>query len=322
MPPRKKWPMKLYSSAVKESIGAMLAQENEAGSEQAIYYLSRVLTLVECKYTPIKKLCLALYFAAMKLRVYMLPILVYIICQTDLVVYMLLRPIITGRIGEWALALMEFNFAYVVQKAIKGRALEDFLADHPSPEIGSQVFDELDSASIFMTPWTLMFDGSSTSEGSGAGIVIISPTRNQISFSFFLDFRCSNYQAEYEALIIGLEILFEMAVKDVHIVGDSSLVINQISEDFRCLNWQLRSFHSLATQLVSQFHNVTLEYRPRAMNKIANNLAQTASGVKVPSGMKERVMKITRRSLPSAETRNQIMEEVFATDVAELDDDD
>ncbi|XP_059669212.1 uncharacterized protein LOC132314353 [Cornus florida] len=58
------------------------------------------------------------------------------------------------------------------------------------------------------------------------------------------------------------------------------------------------------------------------MNKIANDLAQIASGVRVPSGMKERVIKITRRSLPSTETRNQIMEEVFATDVAELDDND
>ncbi|XP_059650250.1 uncharacterized protein LOC132296016 [Cornus florida] len=285
MPPRKKWPMKLYLSTTEESIGAMLAQENEAGSEQAIYYLSRVLTPVECRYTPIEKLCLALYFATM-------------------------------------LALIEFNFAYVLQKAIKGRALVDFLADHPSPEIESQVFDELDSASIFMTPWTLMFDGSSTSEGSGAGIVIISPTGNQISFSFFLDFRYSNNQAEYEALIIDLEILLEMAVKDVHIVGDSSLVINQISKDFRCLNWQLRPFHSLATQLVNQFHNVTLEYRPKVMNKITNDLAHTASGIRVPSGMKERIMKITLRSLPSVETRNQVMQEVFATDAVELDDND
>ncbi|XP_059623194.1 uncharacterized protein LOC132266356 [Cornus florida] len=198
--------------------------------------------------------------------------------------YMLSRPLITGRIGKWALALMEFNFSYVPQKAIKGRTLADFLADHPSPEIESQVFDELDLAAIFMTPWMLMFDGSSTNEGSGAGIVLISPTGNQISFSLFLDFRCSNNQAEYEVMIIGLEILLEMTVKDVHIVGDSSLT--------------------------------------KAMNKIANDLAQTASGVRVPNGMKERIMKITRRSLPSAEARNQIMEEVFATDMAELDDDD
>ncbi|XP_059635654.1 uncharacterized protein LOC132277830 [Cornus florida] len=191
---------------------------------------------------------------------------------------------------------MEFNFAYVPQKMIKRRALADFLADHPSPEIESQVFDELDLAAVFMTPWTLMFDGS--------------------------NFKCSNNQAEYEVLIIGLEILLEMAVKDVHIVGNSSLVINQISEDFRCLNWQLRPFHSLATQLVNQFHSVTLEYRPRAMNKIANDLAQTTSGIRVPNSIKERIMKITCRSLPLAETKNQVMEEVFAIDIAELDDDD
>ncbi|XP_059668898.1 uncharacterized protein LOC132313987 [Cornus florida] len=58
------------------------------------------------------------------------------------------------------------------------------------------------------------------------------------------------------------------------------------------------------------------------MNKITNDLAQTASGVRVPSGMKEMIMRITRRFLPSAKARNHIIEEVFATDVTELDDND
>ena len=64
MPLRKGKDLKLYISASVESIGSMLVQDNELGKEQAMYYLSRVLTPIEQKYSPIKKLCLSLYFAS------------------------------------------------------------------------------------------------------------------------------------------------------------------------------------------------------------------------------------------------------------------
>ena len=59
MPPMNSWPLKLYLSAAKESIGFLLAQNNVEGHEQAVYYLDRVLNSVEIRYTPIEKLCLA-----------------------------------------------------------------------------------------------------------------------------------------------------------------------------------------------------------------------------------------------------------------------
>ncbi|XP_059654508.1 uncharacterized protein LOC132301253 [Cornus florida] len=273
MPPRKKWPLKLYLSVAEESIGSMLAQDNEHGKEQAVYYLNRILTDVECRYSSIEKLCLSLYYSAMKLRVYMRPVDVYILCQTNVIKYMLSRPLITGRIGKWALALMEFNFIYVSQKSVKGRVLVDFLADHPSTDIDPWVYDELESSAIFLTPWILMFDGSSTADGAGAGIVIISPAGRKASFSFFLDFKCSNNQAEYEALIIGLEILIEMAF------------------------WS------------------------RGQNKEANSMAQAASGIRVPAGIEDQLIKITRRSLPSAELRNTMFD-TWTIDVEDLADDD
>ena len=39
---------------------------------------------------------------------------------------------------------------------------------------------------------------------------------------------CSNNQAEYEALIVGLEILIGLQVHAVDIFGDSQLVVNQV----------------------------------------------------------------------------------------------
>ena len=72
MPPLKGRPLKLYLSAAKESIKCLLAQNNVEGHEQAIYHLSRVLNSTETRYTPIGKLCLALYFACTKLRHYLI----------------------------------------------------------------------------------------------------------------------------------------------------------------------------------------------------------------------------------------------------------
>ena len=59
-------------------------------------------------------------------------------------------------------------------------------------------------------PWILKFDGSSTEKFVGAGIIIISPKGIKTTLSFNLVFKCTNNQAEYEALVIGLEFLMEL----------------------------------------------------------------------------------------------------------------
>ena len=127
-------PLKLYLSAAKESIGFLLAQNNVEGHEHEVYYLSRALNSTETRYTPIEKLCLALYFACTKLRHYLIKSQVYVVSQTDLMKYMLNRPLITRRIEKWSLALLEFTLVYFPQKSVKGQALANFLTNHPSLE--------------------------------------------------------------------------------------------------------------------------------------------------------------------------------------------
>ena len=100
MRPLKGWPLKLYLLATKESIGCLLAQNNAEGREQVVYYFSRVLNSTKTRYTPIEKLCLALYFAYTKLRHYLIKSQVYVVSQADLIKYMLRRPLITRRIGN------------------------------------------------------------------------------------------------------------------------------------------------------------------------------------------------------------------------------
>ncbi|XP_016651053.1 PREDICTED: uncharacterized protein LOC107881558 [Prunus mume] len=118
-PPKRGRPLKLYVSASEVSIGSLLVQDNKKWKEHAVYYLSRTLTEVERKYSVIERHCLVLYFTDVKLKHYMLPFTTYIIAKTDLIKYMLTRLMLRGRIGKWTLALTEFAFRYVSQKAVK-----------------------------------------------------------------------------------------------------------------------------------------------------------------------------------------------------------
>ena len=95
----------------------------------------------------------------MKLRYYLLPRTVLVISNTDLIKYMLSRPVLRGKIGKWSLALTEFCLECVSQKAIKGQALADFLADHPCP---SEQLELTELNFCELVPWKLWFDRSKT----------------------------------------------------------------------------------------------------------------------------------------------------------------
>jgi len=64
-------PFLLYIKAMNHSLSAPLAQKNDEGVEQAIYYLSRTLIGAERRYNPVEKECLALVFAIQKTRHYL-----------------------------------------------------------------------------------------------------------------------------------------------------------------------------------------------------------------------------------------------------------
>jgi len=56
-------PFLLYVRTMDHSLGVLLAQKNDEGDEQPIYYFSRTLIGVESRYNPVEKECLMLIFA-------------------------------------------------------------------------------------------------------------------------------------------------------------------------------------------------------------------------------------------------------------------
>ncbi|KAL0367061.1 UNVERIFIED_CONTAM: hypothetical protein Sradi_3596200 [Sesamum radiatum] len=76
--------------------------------------------------------------------------------------------------------------------------------------------------------WLLHVDGSSTAQGSGAGIVITTPQGEDLEFAIKFGFKASNNEAEYEALVIGMRMAHEAGVKNLLAYSDSQLVVKQV----------------------------------------------------------------------------------------------
>ncbi|KAI5321224.1 hypothetical protein L3X38_030295 [Prunus dulcis] len=157
--------------------------------------------------------------------------------------------------------------------------------------------------SVHLTPWKLYFDGSKTDVASGAVIVLEDPLGIRHCYSFQLDFQRTNNKAEYEALIIGLEMLVELGIQSVEILGDSMLVSKQIAGEYKCLNPSLAVYLVAARNLLVEFREATWEYIPREENFAANEMAQIATAVQMPENCVQRIIKIIKKSPPSVLTR-------------------
>jgi hypothetical protein len=222
--PRAGVPFRLYIAAEDKVIGAVLTQETE-GKEHVVTYLSRRLVDAETRYTFIEKLCLCLFYACTKCRCYLLSSHCTVFGQADVIKYMLHNPIMSGRIGKWAYALIKYDLAYEPLKSMRGHVVADFIVEHRINDS-----HKLDMSYLTITPWTLYFDGSVCNEGQGIGIVLVSPSDVSFDLSSRLKTYCTNNQAKYEALLLGLELLNCMGVKHVKAFGDSQLVVQQVLE--------------------------------------------------------------------------------------------
>jgi len=87
----------------------------------------------------------------------------------------------------------------------------------------------------------------------------------------------TNNQAEYQALIKGLELLKEVHADAVEIFGDSMLVINQMAGSYECRSEVLIAYYEKSMRLLKEFKDFRLEHVPRLHNEEANRLVQHAS---------------------------------------------
>jgi len=72
----------------------------------------------------------------------------------------------------------------------------------------------------------MFFEGAAWHDAAGVGVMLVSPENHIFPYSFVLVKLCSNTVAEYQALIVGLQMASGMRIKDLDVYNDSQLVIN------------------------------------------------------------------------------------------------
>ena len=65
----------------------------------------------------------------------------WLIARLDPIKYIFEKSSLSGRITRWQVLLLEFDILYVFQKAIKGSAIADFLAERANEEYEPMSFD-------------------------------------------------------------------------------------------------------------------------------------------------------------------------------------
>ena len=135
------------------------------------------------------------------------------------------------------LLFSKFDIKYVTKKSVKWRAIAGHLsvkrkaiADHLahySPGEAKEVqgnFPYEDIIGIEVELWKMYFDRATNQNGSGIGVLLISPKGTHIPFSSRLNFPAT----EYKTCIIGLNATIGLGVKELEVYGDSALIISQI----------------------------------------------------------------------------------------------
>ena len=131
-------------------------------------------------------------------------------------------------------------------------------------------------------PWKMYFDGAAHRGEAGAGVVFITLQEEILPFYFTLKQCCSNNVGEYQALILGLEMVVDIKQLYLQIFGDSQLVINQLLGSYEVKKPEFRPYHDYDQNLMGWLGDVTLQHVHRTENKRVDALAALASMLTLP----------------------------------------
>ncbi|XP_075653832.1 uncharacterized protein LOC142624181 [Castanea sativa] len=119
-------------------------------------------------------------------------------------------------------------------------------------------------------------NGSSNRQAGGAGVVLQSPEGDEIECMVCLDFPITNNEAEYEALIAGLDLAKAVGASNMVIHCDSQVVTNQVNGDYECKGEKMKKYLEQTKRRVNELQAKIVQI-PRGENEQAGRFAKAAS---------------------------------------------
>jgi len=113
--------------------------------------------------------------------------------------------------------------------------------------------------------------GSRGNPGHSAGAFVICKTDdNVVEKSGFYIGITTNNQAEYQALLKGLQRSAKLGVRKLNVFMDSELIVKQLKGLYKIKNKGLEPLYHQAKDLAADFEETSFTHVPRALNKEAD----------------------------------------------------
>ncbi|GJV50749.1 reverse transcriptase domain-containing protein [Tanacetum coccineum] len=122
----------------------------------------------------------------------------------------------------------------------------------------------------------LFTDGASSSDGYRVGLMLVSPKGKEYTYALRFEFKTTNMEAEYKALLVGLCISKEMKIQELAIFVDSQLVANQVKGLFEARQPTIKQYLEKTREILKNFSSYTMEHVRRDQNKKADALRKLA----------------------------------------------
>ncbi|CAH9096527.1 unnamed protein product [Cuscuta europaea] len=257
----------MYLAVADLAVNSVLLKE-EDGIQRPIYFVSKALNRPETRYTLMEKTVLTLIAAIKRLAPYFQvhPITVY---TTQPLATILRNPMASGRITKWSLLIGQYEVDFKPRTTIKGQALADFIA-----ECIARPSETKSESSMLDNWWEMYVDGASSTWGCGGGDVITSHEGFKAYYSIYFDFKVTNNEAEYEALIAGLKYAKTLGADRLKVRSDSQLVVNQLNGTTEAKEERMKAYKELVEEQISKFEQVVLDQVSRTENAEADILSK------------------------------------------------
>ncbi|KAL0395022.1 UNVERIFIED_CONTAM: Ribonuclease HI [Sesamum latifolium] len=127
--------------------------------------------------------------------------------------------------------------------------------------------------------WLLHIDGSSTTQGIRAGIVITSPQGEGLKFAVKFDFKASNNEAEYETLVADMKMAHEAGARHLLAYSDSQLIVKQVEGTYEAKEKSMVQYLQQIAELRTNFKSFHIIQIPKEENIKADCLSKLSSAL-------------------------------------------
>ncbi|XP_074299945.1 uncharacterized protein LOC141631131 [Silene latifolia] len=118
--------------------------------------------------------------------------------------------------------------------------------------------------------------------GAVVGMVLKLPQGDLLVQAVQCEFKATNNEAAYEALILGLQLAQDLKIRPIQVYRDSQLIVNHVNSSYAAKDPTMMAYLEIAQELKLIFKTFNIKQIPRDQNVEADSLA--ALGATFKSG--------------------------------------